>query len=42
LQLGALYLYDPERKQLKLFAARGLYQDEMEPEFRLGDGIIGE
>jgi transcriptional regulator with GAF, ATPase, and Fis domain len=41
LQLGALYLYDPEHKQLKLFAARGLYQSEMEPEFRLGDGIIG-
>ncbi|HJT54892.1 MAG TPA: ATP-binding protein [Ktedonobacteraceae bacterium] len=41
LQLGALYLYDTEREQLTLFAAQGLYQHEMEPIFRPGEGIIG-
>lgn len=41
LQLGALYLYNPEHEQLTLFASLGLYQHEMEPVFRPGEGVIG-
>lgn len=41
LQLGALYLYDPQGEQLTLFASQGLYQHEMEPVFRPGEGAIG-
>lgn len=41
LQLGALYLYDAQKKNLALFTALGLSKGEMEKEFQLGEGLVG-
>lgn len=42
LQLGALYLYDAEKQRLGLFGSQGLHQKNMEAEFQLGEGIVGQ
>ncbi len=41
LQLAALYLYDAGTKQLSLLVAEGVRQDELQQEFRIGEGNVG-
>ncbi len=41
LQLAALYLYEGGTKHLTLFATEGMRQDELQQEFRLGEGHVG-
>ncbi|GAC1349180.1 MAG: hypothetical protein NVSMB27_19880 [Ktedonobacteraceae bacterium] len=38
---GVLYLYDPNRQQLNLFAAIGSDRNQIQKEFLLGDGTVG-
>ncbi len=40
-QIGALYLYDPQTKKLNLFAARGVQPEELQQTFAPGEGLIG-
>ena len=41
LHVGALYLYDPNRKQLTLFTAQGLDLDHVQTQFQAGEGTVG-
>ncbi|MDQ2885738.1 MAG: ATP-binding protein [Chloroflexota bacterium] len=40
-QMGVLYLYDPDKKQLNLFASRGLRAEDLQASFDLGEGLVG-
>ena len=41
LHIGALYLYEADRKQLTLFASQGLDLDQVQSQFQPGEGTIG-
>ncbi len=41
-QIGVLYLYDAEKKQLHLFSSRGLRQEDIQASFALGEGSVGQ
>ncbi|HEV2661618.1 MAG TPA: ATP-binding protein, partial [Ktedonobacteraceae bacterium] len=41
-QMGVLYLYAPDKKQLNLFASRGLRAEDLQASFALGEGLIGQ
>jgi two-component system, chemotaxis family, sensor kinase CheA len=40
-QMGVLYLYAPDKKQLNLFASRGLRAEDLQANFALGEGLVG-
>jgi two-component system chemotaxis sensor kinase CheA len=41
-QIGVFYLYDPPKKQLHLFAARGLRHQDIQATFEMGEGSVGQ
>lgn len=41
-QIGVLYLYAPDKKQLNLFASRGLRAEDLQASCALGEGLIGQ
>jgi two-component system, chemotaxis family, sensor kinase CheA len=41
LQLGALYLYNPEQKRLTLFTSLGADREQLAATFEPGEGVIG-
>ncbi len=42
LQLGALYLYDSAERCLSLFSSQGLSRQDMQSDFQLGEGLVGQ
>ncbi len=42
LQLGILYLYDHPTRQLTMFAAQGVDNQQVQNTFQLGEGLVGQ
>jgi len=42
LQLGVLYLYDHPTRQLNMFAAQGIDTQNVQSDFHLGEGLVGQ
>ncbi len=42
LQLGVLYLYDHPTRQLNVFASQGVDSRNVQSDFRLGEGLVGQ
>jgi two-component system, chemotaxis family, sensor kinase CheA len=41
-QIGILYLYASDQKELHLFSSRGLREEDIQPTFTLGEGSVGQ
>ncbi|HEY5002884.1 MAG TPA: ATP-binding protein [Ktedonobacteraceae bacterium] len=41
-QIGILYLYAADQKQLHLFSSRGLHHQDIQATFELGEGSVGQ
>ena len=42
MQIGVLYLYDADQKQLHLYSSRGLRQQDIQESFEVGEGSVGQ
>ena len=42
MQIGVLYLYDADQKQLHLYSSRGLRQQDIQESFDMGEGSVGQ
>ncbi len=42
LQVGILYLYDHPTRKLTMFAAQGVDNQHVQPDFQLGEGLVGQ